>query len=287
MHGDQAYALRELVKRASDNPRVPRARQIVVAGGCAGVGSTSVACGLAAAYADQGLRALLVDAAQNAHATEYLKVSSRLALPDVIRDVSVAAEALQPGPGGAFLLPNHAVPRDVSPTALQEFAQAAPDALNELATGFDVIITDCGNALRPVWGTLWANADHVLVVSGQADDTIMGAYAAIKTHKTSSCRDLRVLINGAETRQVAESVWRRVANAAQRFLGVSPGFAGYIPLAAEGSSADALLPDLHAHATARLCLRRIISDLEEPQAQPAESHVTQPSSSATTAQIAE
>lgn len=262
MHGDQAFALRELVKRTSNDPHDKQAHLIVVTGGESGVGSSSIACGLAATQADQGFRTLLIDVATNAGATESLGHITQLALPDVIRDLSQAVAAIQAGPGGAYLLPNHPIPSNLPAPELHEIAEAVPAVIAQLATGFDAAIVDCGNLSSAYWKALWTLADHVLVVTTTANESVMSSYMAIKANARSENVDVRIVVNGAETRAVAEGVWKRIATSAQRFLSISPGFAGYVPFVTDGSSANAVAPALQEHATARLCLRRIVCDLE-------------------------
>ncbi len=267
MHGDQAFALRELVRQSTNDPPARRSHLVVVTGGESGVGSSSIACGLAATQADQGLRTLLIDVATNAGATEWLGHATPLALPDVVQDLSQAAVAIQPGPGQAYLLPNHRVPADLSTAELHEIATVVPTVISKLAVGFDTVIVDCGNLNSAFWKALWDQAEYVLVVTTTTNESVMAAYMAIKANAQTEGVDVRIVVNGAETRAAAEGVWKRIANSAQRFLNISPGFAGYVPHVADGSSTNAITPALQDHATARLCLRRIVSDLDSPSPQ--------------------
>ncbi len=271
MYGDQAYALRELVKRKSDGAAPARAGYLVVTGGSAEVGSTSVARAIAAVQADQELKTLLIDAAADAGASAVLGMSSQVALPEVIQDINQAPAAIGRGPGQAFFLPTHAVPAEVTTDQWQEIASSVSQVATQICGGFDTVIVDCGNVATSRWCPVWDHAAHVLVVTSDTDESIMGAYAAVKTHLPTQCRDIRILVNGAANRASAEQTWGRIAAAAKRFLGITLGFAGYLPHVTSGSAQDALHPALEHDATARLCLRRILSDLDVWQQRNAES----------------
>lgn len=271
MLGDQAFALRELVKRNSEESIPNQTGYIVVTGGCAGVGSSSIASAIAAINADQQHKTLLVDVAPNAGASEHLGNAGTVALPDVLNDMNQAPAAIGRGPGQAFFLPTHPVPQDVSAEQVQEIAESVPATVAQLNAGFDTVIVDCGNSSRARWKSLWDGAAHVLIVTSESDESIMGAYSTVKTHTPTQCADIRILINGVANRAAAEQVWGRIASAAQRFLGIRLGFAGYLPQAVGGSANDALQPALEEDATARLCLRRVLSDLDLYQNDCAES----------------
>ncbi|MDA7978348.1 MAG: hypothetical protein MPJ50_06220 [Pirellulales bacterium] len=265
MSSDQAFALRELVKRNSGDSSGCEGDFVVVVGGLPGVGSTTVARAIAATQADQGHQTLFVDVAGNAGATAALGANASLALPDVVEDLSLAAAAIQAGPGKAFFLPNHPLPEGLPAEQLQEIAKSVPDVLGQLSAGFESVIVDRGNSHTGGWRKLWNDAKSVVVVTNATDESVMGAYAAIKGNVPTSCPDIRVLVNAVDSRGSAEQVWGKIAAAAKRFLGLTLRFAGYLPLAVEGASNEGVSPVLENDATARLCLRRIVSDLDDSE----------------------
>ncbi len=112
---DQAEKLRSLVTTAAPPPAAEGGLpMIVVAGGRAGVGATTVALNLAAVLADRGERALLVDGAQQRNdmlEPAGLRRDVEYGLSDVLSGKCAIGEAIVQGPAGVRMLLNRWNPR--------------------------------------------------------------------------------------------------------------------------------------------------------------------------------
>ncbi|MGD9690790.1 MAG: P-loop NTPase [Phycisphaerales bacterium] len=252
--GDQASRLRSLV-RSMEPSRPPDAhllsrgavqmrpargaRLLTVASGKGGVGKTNIAVNLAIALADQKLRVVLLDAdlgVANADVLCGLHPDRRLdrvfngadvdalaAIPPLVDQIAV------PAPGGFRLVPGIA-----GLLRSEQLTEAGCDrllgAIADLDQASDVIVIDASPGVGPTVTGMLAAADLGLIVTTPEPTAIADAYALIKcmTLTTGALDRLALVVNGAADRAQAEATRDRIFAVAQRFLGRSPRWGGWI-----------------------------------------------------------
>jgi flagellar biosynthesis protein FlhG len=228
---DQADNLRHLIHTAP--PAVHAAPEglplVVVTGGRAGVGATTVAVNLAAALADRNQRVLVVDAAdEGSNIAEIAGVRSAgdHSLADVLDGKCKIAHAVMQGPAGTSLL---TIRSRISARRECEFRRNSAtwqkrlmSELQLLRDDFDVMVIDTGAGLSPLARRLWLRAQLVLLVTTCDDAALMDAYAAVKLHATgardASCGSVQVLVNQSENDRAAAEAQQRLSNCCRRFL---------------------------------------------------------------------
>jgi flagellar biosynthesis protein FlhG len=225
---------------------------LIVAGGKHGVGATTLAAKLATSLAQDALRVVLIDAdLQGGHLATQCKLSGNLRLGDVLAGKKSIHEALQLGPAGIQVLAGIADPRQRPPLderaiqrLLRQIASLAPHA--------DRLIVDAGNQPSELALRLLAVAAQVLIVTSPHAAAITETYVLIKTLVNLGMlfRDgsLALAVNQADSEHLAADVHRRIDQSCRRFLGVSLGFGGWLPVdtawaSAVGGQADGQLAD--------------------------------------------
>lgn len=202
-------------------------KTIAITSGKGGVGKTNVSVNLGLAFADQGLRVLLLDADLGlANVDVVFGLRAEATLEDVVHgsctleDVLVeAAPNLQVIPAGSGVL---ALER-LSPQELRDIASR----MNDLAASFDVLLIDTGAGLTENVLFFSSVADHVLVVATPEPAAMTDSYALIKV-LTARCPevDLHVLINQVADAGEGERTFERLREVVKHFLDIPIRAAG-------------------------------------------------------------
>jgi flagellar biosynthesis protein FlhG len=243
---DQADKLRKLIRTADESPRevVGPLPMICISGARTGVGATTVAVNLAAVLADRGERVLLVDADEGANALADVAAVSReieFGVEEVLSGETSISEAIVSGPVGLRVLANRRRPRrDTArrePGALigsasERNSQIVPETsrtgLQRLLAGLDsvreevdLVVVDTGSGVTPWTRRFWLRSQLVVLVTTAEDSAVMDAYAAIKRGTSEGIRPaVRVLVNQAESEQLAKDAAQRLQIACRRFLSI-------------------------------------------------------------------
>ncbi|MBM3999499.1 MAG: MinD/ParA family protein [Planctomycetes bacterium] len=246
---DQASELRNLARRAHHgSPVVAIGAPLVGVAGCRrGVGATSVAVGLAAGLAESGLRIVLADAdpicpAVAARCGLARCDASRLDLRDAVEFDRDFRGMLVTGPQGLQILPTR-VDRSTARMVPSEAAcDRFADRFRALGRHADGLLVDLGSSAAPLATRLWRAADHLIVVLRADDQSLMDAYARLKTNGLAERTTLHILVNGAADEPRATDLVARLAHASERFLGIAVLFTGWLPEspAQPGSPSNAL-----------------------------------------------
>jgi flagellar biosynthesis protein FlhG len=220
---DQAHTLRQLVQSVPMPARRERfsPRMIVVAGGRAGVGATTVAANLGAVLADQGERVVLVDGAQKdgdlAHVAGVGPAIQR-SLDEVIAGDCSAAEALAPGPAGTLVLGSRRPGQQVLDTS-RPAQQRLFSELQSLESEASLLVVDAGSGCSAWTRRFWLRAELVIIVTTTDDLALLDAYALVKQNVGEGAGpDIRLLANQCDSDAVAGEAYRRLLAACQRFL---------------------------------------------------------------------
>ena len=234
---DQANELRELVRReAAGLETSPEDRPwfLAVGGGRDGVGTTTVALGLAVEAAQSGRRVLLVDAdANRGDVASLCRLEERDTLADVLAARRSVREAIQPGPAGIWVLAGGwagSWTDGEKESSRGQFRARLVQPLKMLGDRFDLVVIDAGNGANSAAAERWQSADAVLLVTTTDLPSIMDAYATIKNSGAKELSlDVHCLVNMAADKETARDVHARLAVSCRRFLGLRLEEAGNLP----------------------------------------------------------
>ncbi|SDP32022.1 flagellar biosynthesis protein FlhG [Ralstonia sp. 25mfcol4.1] len=249
MATDQAESLRRLLA-----PRVTR--RIAVVGAEQGVGTTTVALGLANALAMQGERVLLADEDMyGARAMRLAGAAPAATLADVLDGrAALAAAAGTRGASGIAVL--QAGPITVRPDERGLAARLADVRSMLIDTRRDVT-----GALSPLAGM----AHNFVIVMRPEATSITAAYACIKRlHHEYACRHFQLVVNLAAAEGTVTALARNLARTASQYLGVEASLAGYLPmdpLVARALQLGRCVVEAYPAAAATGALRHIASGI--------------------------
>ena len=203
---DQATELRRLVAGAGSAADLPAQRPhlIAVAAGKGGVGTTTIAIGLAAALASEEQASLLVDG--NANNPDVMNVCG-LACGDHRANDPLGATPW--GPAGMHVATQTAGDRAL----FFEQMKMLP---------YGSVVVDAGSGLNRSVRDWWRAADQVVLVTGEDAIAAMDAYAAIKLMAHDCPQPISIVVNGASSDEVATGICDRITKACRRFLGRIP-----------------------------------------------------------------
>ncbi|KAI3591057.1 Flagellar synthesis regulator FleN [Cupriavidus sp. U2] len=249
MATDQAESLRRLLA-----PRVTR--RIAVVGAEQGVGTTTVALGLANALSMQGERVLLVDEDMyGARAMRLAGAAPAATLADVLDGrAPLAAAAGTRGASGIAVLQAGAMTVRPDERAL---AARLPDVRSMLID----TRRDITGALSPLAGM----AHNFVIVMRPEATSITAAYACIKRlHHEYACRHFKLVVNLAAAEGTVTALARNLARTASQYLGVEASLAGYLPmdpLVARALQLGRCVVEAYPAAAATGALRHIASGI--------------------------
>lgn len=224
---DQAATLRALggdvVELSSRRRRV-----LAISGGKGGVGKSTLAVNLAAAYASRGSKTVLLDGDLGmADLNLLLGVAPDRTLLDLLDGASiddVLAEAhglhLVPGLNGSFQLAN-----------LEPAHKAALTAgIESLRERYETMIVDTAAGISDDTMMLASSADEVLVVATPEPLSLADAYACLKVLSTRrGVRRALLVPNSVHSERQADDVEHRLRGLVNRFLDLELIALPYIP----------------------------------------------------------
>lgn len=220
---DQAEGLRRLHRRPT--------RVIAVASGKGGVGKTNVVANLAVGLARLGDSVMVFDADLGLGNIDILLgLAPRFNLSHVIRGERSLEEILVRGPHGLWVLP--AASGVASMAALTPAQQAnLIDAVSRLNVPVDYLLIDCAAGISGDVLTFSRAAQEVVVVLSNEPASIADAYALVKVlSRQYGLKRFQLLPNMVRDAAEGKALFARFCSVADRYLDVSIGLAGAIPL---------------------------------------------------------
>jgi len=221
---DQAAGLRRLLGQAGF-------QVITVMSGQQGAGKTAATANLAVALARSGRDVLIIDQDQHGRgAAAALGLVPRFDLSDVIEGRCALEALILNGPdnvqvmpiGGSFNRLGRLSERD------QEWLARS---FSQLQCGVDVVLVDMEEATDPDALPLGLAASEIMVVLPPGNAAITEGYTLVKrlAHNFGK-RQFRLLLNRMESPEQARAVGHNFAYTAERYLGVSVDYLGFIAL---------------------------------------------------------
>ena len=210
--------------------RPARAVSLCVASGKGGTGKTVVTAALARLAAAHG-RTLILDAdlgVGNAHILQ--DVTPARTLVDVVEGTAKVADVREPCSDSLDLVAaGSGVPRMTYLSSYELHLVAY--GVGELEREYDYVLVDSAAGISHQTMAFAEASDIVLVVTTPDLTAMTDAYAFLKVLYTRRPETQVLLaVNRAEDQDEAERVRVRIGEVCERFLGVLPGSAGWIPL---------------------------------------------------------
>ncbi|HUT90869.1 MAG TPA: hypothetical protein VMY37_15295 [Thermoguttaceae bacterium] len=211
-----------------------RPKLLVVSGGRAGVGTTTIAVNLAVVLAHQRRRTLLADAAPPGGGAVLSRVEEGDALADAVPGRRTVGDALQSGPEGLIKVLPAAWALGKDSEAPGAARSRLVGELRGLGSEVEFVVVDAGNGVGPLVRPLWGAADMVLLVTTPEPASVMDAYASIKLLASdrgavpTASLPIHTLVNKSPHRSVARQVHTRLSQACLRFLGIEVEGVGFV-----------------------------------------------------------
>lgn len=205
-------------------------KTIAITSGKGGVGKTNVSVNLGLAFAEQGLRVLLLDADLGlANVDVVFGFRSQATLADVVDGQRALQDILVEVAPNLSVIPAASGILRLERLSSEELRVLAAD-LRAMSDTFDLLLIDTGAGLTESVLFFSSLADHVLVVATPDPASITDSYALIKVlSMRRSDVDIHLLINQTDRPEDGPETFRRLQEVSDRFLGMSISHAGCLP----------------------------------------------------------
>ncbi len=221
---DQAAGLRRLLGQTGF-------QVITVMSGQQGAGKTAATANLAVALGRSGRDVLIIDQDQHGRGTcAALGLTPRFDVSDVIEGRCTLDALMLNGPDNVQVLPIGGGFNRLGRLSEQDQEWLA-QSFNRLQCGVDVVLVDMEEATDPDALPLGLAASEIMVVLPPGSTAITQGYTLVKrlAHNFGK-RQFRLLLNRMESPEQAQAVAHNFSQTAERYLGVSVDYLGYIPL---------------------------------------------------------
>ncbi len=207
-----------------------RIRVLAVTSGKGGVGKTNLTVNLADRLTRMGHRVLVLDGDLGLGNVDIMVgLSASRTLADVFAGRCTLAEIIITGPNGIHIVPTG--------SGIAELAELGEDGqlmllsqVAELSEPPDYLLLDTAAGIGANVRFLVGCAQEILLVATPDPTSITDAYALMKVMSAHHGeRRFRLVVNLAQNETEALEIFRRLSLAADRFLGVSVDYAGFVP----------------------------------------------------------
>lgn len=221
---DQAAGLRRLLGQTGF-------QVITVMSGQQGAGKTAATANLAVALARSGRDILIIDQDQHGRgAAAALGLTPVYDVSDVIEGRCTLDALILNGPDNVQVLPIGDGFNRLGRLSEQDQEWLA-QSFNRLQCGVDVVLVDMEEATDPDALPLGLAATEIMVVLPPGNTAITQSYSLVKRlAQNFGKRQFRLLLNRMESPKQAQAVANNFSQTAERYLGVSVDYLGYIPL---------------------------------------------------------
>jgi flagellar biosynthesis protein FlhG len=246
---DQASTLRAWAQRegqvtappigleATLAPLVGGPPMIAVGGGKGGIGKTMLTANLAVAMGARGRRVLAVDADLGLSNLDLaLGAIPEHTMMDMLDEATVNQDLLAPAGHNVRLLAGSLGRLDLMRLGPHGHMRLM-DKITRLQTDFDVVLLDMASGIGEHVMHFAGCAKRVIVVATPEPTSLADAYAFIKVLRARcGIKQAYFVANMVRSQADGEALYGRVAQLADRFLGVDLGFLGAL-------SHDGIVPD--------------------------------------------
>ena len=203
---------------------------IAVTSGKGGVGKTSVVVNLAVSIARLGRRVAILDADFGlGNVDVQLGLTPAWHLGHVLAGDKSIHDIMVTGPAGIRIVPAGSGLRELTALTAAQWRRLTA-ALEEVRAEVDFLLVDTAAGISGNVMDMLRGLEHVLVVTSMEPGAIVDAYAVMKLLTLAEPdRAVNVLVNGVRDREEAESVFRQLDVAAERFLHCRPRYQGFVP----------------------------------------------------------
>jgi len=206
-------------------------KTIAVSGGKGGVGKTCIAVNIATEIASHGFSVLLMDADLGmANVDLLLNLKPRVDLYHVVSGECELEEILVEGPAGVSIVP--AASGIGCMANLSNFQHIGLiKAFADLSQRFDYLLVDTATGIAPQVINFTKAAQEIVVVVCDEPASITDAYGLIKVLNVEhGVKRFQILANMVADGDQGQELFTRLVTVAAKFLNVSLGYLGSIPM---------------------------------------------------------
>lgn len=204
-------------------------RVMAVSSGKGGVGKTNSVVNLAIAFSRMGKKVLLLDADLGlGNLDVLLGLAPRYNIGHLLRGEKTIGEVLVDGPEGVMILPASSGVHELTDLGSEERISLGAH-LEELGDAFDIMMVDTGAGISNNVLFFNTSAQEIVVVVTPEPTSITDAYALMKVmFQKHGEKRFRLLVNSVKSKKEGLEVYRKISLAAERFLGISVEYLGYV-----------------------------------------------------------
>jgi flagellar biosynthesis protein FlhG len=263
---DQAQPLRRAAAHKRTQAGGTDLRTLAITSGKGGVGKTNVVVNLALELAKMGRKVLLIDADLGlANVDVVLGLAPKFSINDVIHGEKTLEEIVVEGPRGIRILPASSGVSELSQLSNDEKLMILQE-LDAFETDADTVLIDTAAGISDMVLYFNTAAQERIVVATGEPTSLTDAYALIKVMYTQRQeRRFKILVNNVSDAKAAKEVYRKLAMAADHFLGgLSLDYLGFIPADPAVNKAvmqQKALVEAYANAPASQAFRQLAINL--------------------------
>lgn len=231
---DQAGTLRKIAKSDKGRPGPVPARPMLVmavTSGKGGVGKTNVVANLALSLAKLNKRVLVLDADLGlSNIDVLLGLKPEYNFSHFLAGKKELEEIIIEGPGGMRVLPASSGIQEITELNEEQRLRIL-NAFDHIEAHYDAFLVDTGAGISSNVMYFNAATQMSIVVITPEPTSITDAYALMKVLSIKHGRKkFQLLVNCARSEREARRVFENLTTVAGRFLNISIGYLGHIPL---------------------------------------------------------
>lgn len=207
-----------------------KARVLAVTSGKGGVGKSNISTNLAIALARAGHRVCVFDADTGlANVNVLLDLRPDLTLEHLLHGDADIDDIVINAPGGIDIVPAASGIATLTKLDMAEQARLL-DALHILESRYDFLVVDTAAGIGSTVTLFLHSVQHCLLIVTPEPTSLTDAFALLKVlHRQRCDTTVHVLTNMVDSYRTSIDVYKRLANASERYLGRRPEYIGYIP----------------------------------------------------------